>query len=196
MSETLHFSSPHFELISTFVLLITNMKKLFSWTWTYTIIQAIWWTWEYISDYRQVAESLHGDAFRRILKSYLKMNAKIDWLGRVYGVVNPAINENGQLDFNSMVFEIDGVNTNNNTWVENWLYKQMITVENVFGLEQSGFFDMISAETRHVGPENADNFLIIFDIASRKEMSKRWKRVIWQTLIEGGLILSLLYMII
>ena len=168
------------------------MKKLFSWTWTYAIIQAIWWTWEYISDYRQVAESLHGDAFRRILKSYLKMNAKIDWLGRVYGIVNPAINENGQLDFNSMVFEIDGVNTNNNTWVENWLYKQMITVENVFGLEQSGFFDMISAETRHVGPENADNFLIIFDIASRKEMSKRWKRVIWQTLIEGGLILSLM----
>lgn len=171
------------------------MKKLFSWTLTSALVRAIWWTWEYVSDHRTVAVSLHGDAFRRILKSYLKMDAKIDWLGRVYGVVNPAINENGQLDFNSMVFEIDGINTNNNTWVENWLYKQMITVENVYGLENTGFFDMISADTRHVGPANADNYLIIFDIASRKEMSKRWKRVIWQTILYGIIISIIFYTI-
>lgn len=170
------------------------MKKLYTWTLIASIIRAIYWTVEYIQDYRDVSESLHGEAFRRVLKSYLKMNAKTDWLGRVYGVVNPAINEKGQLDFNSMVFEIDGVNTNNNTWVENWLYKQMLLVENVFGLESTGFFETISAETRHVGPENADNFLIIFDIASRKEMSRRWKRVLIQSLVYGilaGLILVL-----
>lgn len=157
--------------------------KFFKISLLYALYSAIKWTWEYIQDRKLVLESLHSDAFKRILKSYLKMNAKIDWLGRVYGIVNPAINEKGEVDFNSMVFEIDGINTNNNTWVENWLYKQMILVENVFNLEKTGFFDMISVDIHHVGPKNADNFLVIFDIASRKKFSSKWKRVAWQTLL-------------
>ena len=161
------------------------MKKLFSWTLTYSFISAIYWLYEYAIDWNRVHESLHGDAFRLILKKYLRMNAKIDWLGRVYGIVNPAINEKGEFDFNGMVFEIDGANTNNNTWIENWLYKQMILVENVFGLERTGFFDIISAETRHVGPINADNYLVIFDIVSRKMMSKKWRRVLGQSILYG-----------
>lgn len=180
-------------LLSFFYFLI--MKKLYTWTLIASIVRAIYWTIEYIQDYAHVSEALHGDAFKRILKTYLKMNAKVDWLGRVYGVVNPAINEKGQVDFNNMVFELDGVNTNNDTWVENWLYKQMLLVENVFGLESTGFFEAITAETRHVGPDNADNYLIIFDIASRKMMASKWKRVIWQSIFYSIIIL-ITYLII
>lgn len=171
------------------------MKKLLNWTLISAIIYAVQWTIEYIQDYNAVNEALHGSAFKRILKSYLNMNAKVDWLGRVYGIVNPVINSNGKLDFSSMILEIDGINTNNNTWVENWLYKQMILVENVFGLETTGFFDTISVSANHVGPENGDNYLIIFDIASRKEMSRRWKRVMKQLLVYI-IIISLIMIII
>ena len=56
----------------------------------------------------------------------------------------------------------------------------MILVNNIFDVQKTGFFDIIDANVKHVGPENADNYLIVFDIASRKEMVRRWKRVLLQ----------------
>ena len=159
------------------------IRKFTNWTLVSSLIRAIYWTFCYIKDWRLVEESLHGDGFRSLLKHYLKMDSRIDWIGRVYGVVNPAINEKGEFDYNGMVFELNGVNTNNKTWVENWLYKQMILVNNIFDVQKTGFFDIIDANVKHVGPENADNYLIVFDIASRKEMVRRWKRVILQSIV-------------
>lgn len=159
------------------------IRKFTNWTLVSSLIRAIYWTFCYIKDWRLVEESLHGNGFRSLLKHYLKMDSRIDWLGRVYGVVNPAINEKGEFDYNGMVFELNGVNTNNQTWVENWLYKQMILVNNIFDVQKTGFFDIIDANIKHVGPENADNYLIVFDIASRKEMVRRWKRVILQSIV-------------
>ena len=159
------------------------IRKFTNWTLVSSLIRAIYWTFCYIKDWRLVEESLHGDGFRSLLKHYLKMDSRIDWLGRVYGVVNPAINEKGEFDYNGMVFELNGVNTNNQTWVENWLYKQMILVNNIFDVQKTGFFDIIDANVKHVGPENADNYLIVVDIASRKEMVRRWKRVILQSIV-------------
>lgn len=158
------------------------IRKFTNWTLVSSLIRAIYWTFCYIKDWRLVEESLHGDGFRSLLKHYLKMDSRIDWLGRVYGVVNPAINEKGEFDYNGMVFELNGVNTNNQTWVENWLYKQMILVNNIFDVQKTGFFDIIDAKVKHVGPENADNYLIVFDIASRKEMVRRWRRVLLQSI--------------
>lgn len=171
------------------------IRKLTNWTLISAVIRAVYWTCCYIKDWSSANEALHGNAFRSLLKNYLKMDSRIDWLGRVYGVVNPAINEKGEFDYNGMVFELDGINTNTETWVENWLYKQMILVNNVFDVQKTGFFDIIDAQVKHVGPENADNYLVVFDIASRKEMSRRWKRVI----IQGAfymMIVGLIMMII
>lgn len=158
-------------------------KKLTSWTLTAAIVNAIRWTVYYIKDWNEVEESFHGRAFFMLLKKYLRMDPRIDWLGRVYGVVNPAITEDGTFDYNGMVFEMDGINTNNNTWVENWLYKQMILVTNVFDMQKSGMFDIIDVKVTHVGPENADNHLVVFDIASRKQMARFWKRTVWQSIL-------------
>ena len=171
------------------------LYKLTSWTLTASIVRMICWLVYYMKDWRAVEEPLHGPAFRSLLKHYLKMDSRIDWLGRVYGVVNPAINEKGEFDYNGMVFEIDGIHTNNQTWVENWLYKQMILVNNVFDVQRSGFFDIIDADIKHVGPENADNYLVVFDIASRKELFRRVRRVIMQSVFYIVLF-SILYMII
>ena len=170
------------------------IRKLTNWMLTSAVIRAVYWTCCYIKDWSSVNEALHGNAFHSLLKNYLKMDSRIDWLGRVYGVVNPAINEKGEFDYNGMVFELDGINTNTETWVENWLYKQMILVNNVFDVQKTGFFDIIDAQVKHVGPENADNYLVIFDIASRKEMCRRWKRVIVQSIfymIITGLIMMI-----
>ena len=171
------------------------IRKFINWTLVSSLIRAIYWTFCYIKDWRLVEESLHGNGFRSLLKHYLKMDSRIDWLGRVYGVVNPAINEKGEFDYNGMVFELNGVNTNNQTWVENWLYKQMILVNNIFDVQKTGFFDIIDANVKHVGPENADNYLIVFDIASRKEMVRRWKRVLLQGIGYAAVVVIVLLVI-
>lgn len=169
-------------------------SKLFCWTLTSALYNAVYWTCCYIKDWYTVEQSLHGEGFKALLKSYLKLDARVDWLGRVYGVTNPAINEKGEFDYNSMIFELDGVRTNNQKWVENWLYKQMLLVDNVFDVHKTGFFDVIDAKVEHVGPPNADNYLIVFDIASRKEMSRWWKKaaahaVLYAVLVVGYIIL-------
>ena len=149
------------------------IRKFTNWTLVSSLIRAIYWTSCYIKDWRLVEESLHGDGFRSLLKHYLKMDSRIDWLGRVYGVVNPAINEKGDFDYNGMVFELNGVNTNNQTWVENWLYKQMILVNNIFDVQKTGFFDIIDANVKHVGPENLSSISAGNALSTTK--TKRYK---------------------
>lgn len=163
------------------------MKKLFykltSWTLIYNICSMFKWSYLYIKDYGSVYDVLHGDAFARILRTYLRMNPRKDWLGRLYGIVNPNLKEDGTFDFNNVVFELDGVNTNTHSYVENWFYKQMLLVNNVFGMQHTGFFDMITADVEHVGPEDHDNYLVVFDIASRQMMCKQLKRVLKQSIL-------------
>ena len=83
-------------------------------------------------------------------------------------MVNPAIDINGNIDFGSQIIEFteDGMSTDN--YVKSWVLKQMSLIKSVFNLQQSGFFDYISAEFKHVGPENGDNWLVVFDLVDRK----------------------------
>lgn len=160
------------------------LKKLVSWTLIYNICSFVEWTFYYIKDaFGTVGETLHGNGFYRILKTYLHMNPKKDWLGRVYGVINPNLDENGNFDFNNVIFEMDGVNTNTRSYVENWLYKQMILVNNVFNMDKTNFFEYINMELEHVGPIEHDNYLVIFDLVSRKNMMQKLKRIIKQSIL-------------
>ena len=56
-------------------------------------------------------------------------------------------------------------------------------VSALYKLENSGFFDLIGVEFRHVGPQNADNYLVIFDIVSRKEMASYFKSTVIHSLV-------------
>ena len=69
---------------------------------------------------------------------------------------------------------IDGDNTNTNEWVKAWAYKQLRLVAQLFKIEK--LYDYINVEFTHVGPENFDNYLIVFDIVSRKVLADSVKR--------------------
>ena len=43
----------------------------------------------------------------------------------------------------------------------------------------------ISLDIKHVGPSIGDNYLLVFDIASRRNITKYFKQTIIQTLIYG-----------
>ena len=147
------------------------ISRIFQLTLLYKIISLFKWIYQYIKDYGYVADTLYSHEFNLVLKKYLNVEFSTDWLGRLYGVINPSIDVNGKLDFTNMIIELNDDLTNNNTYVKHWVYRQLSMVSALYKLENSGFFDIIGVEFRHVGPQNADNYLVIFDIVSRKEMT-------------------------
>lgn len=150
-------------------------KALVSWTLTYKILAMFEALYYYIKERNIISETFYSHHFLMIIKKYLKCDLEKDWLGRLYGVINPYIDINGKLDITSMIVELDGEFTNNEEQLKNWIYKQMQLVSSLFKIEN--LYSYISLDIRHVGPINHDNYLIIFDITSRKYFSYCFKRV-------------------
>jgi hypothetical protein len=130
---------------------------------------------QYYKDKKLISDTFYGPAFKKVINQYLKTDLKKDWIGRLYGVVNPTIH-NGELDFNNMIVEIDGDNTNNNEYVKHWVYKQMQLISNLFKIEK--LYDYIDIDFSHVGPINMDNYLVVFDIVSRKIKAESGKSLL------------------
>lgn len=156
------------------------LKKLFSYTLLYKIYLNFILLKEYIDDYDYVSESLYSEAFSKILEKYLNLKVKKDWIGRIYGVINPNLDINGNVNFANTIIEIDGNNTNSNEYVKNWIYKQMNMVKYVFKLDESGFFDYIGCDIEHVGPKEHDNYLVVFYIVSQKALLQNVKKTFKQ----------------
>lgn len=127
--------------------------------------------YQYERDKHNIAKPFYSEDFKKILKDYLGVNFKRDWVGRLYGVLNPYINSKGKVDFSNTILEIDGHNTNDTEYVKHWIVDQMVLVGNLFKTQVTKLYTYIDFDIRHVGPLNADNFLVTFDIVSRKEFA-------------------------
>ena len=68
---------------------------------------------DYLKDYEYVSDSFYSDAFKTVIKEYLNVDIKKDWIGRLYGIANPNMNDNGKFDITRTIIELDGDNTNN-----------------------------------------------------------------------------------
>ena len=137
---------------------------------TYSLIESIY---TYNKEYNYIKDTFYSDEFKLVLKKYLKVNIKKDWIGRLYGVINPMVDTNGNLDVNSVVIELDGMNTNNMEYVQVWIHKQLKLIADLFQINK--LYDYIDLELNKVGPKELDNYLLIFDIVSRKEMINKLK---------------------
>lgn len=137
--------------------------------------------WNYITDMSYISETLYSKEFNTVLKRYLHTDFNRDWIGRLYGVVNPSIDIDGKLDISGTIIEIDGASTNNIEYLKNWIFTQMQLISNLFKV--SKLYDYIGVDIKHVGPINADNYLVVFDVVSRRETSYWMKRVLLQFII-------------
>lgn len=157
------------------------LKKIGSNTLTWRLVMLIQSIYRYITDMSYISDTLYSKEFLTVLKQYLRISIKKDWIGRLYGVINPYIDIDGKIDFNNTIIEIDGDNTNSNEYVKNWVYRQFNLIDNLFKINK--LYDYINVDIKHVGPLNADNYLIIIDVVSRKEMTYMLKRVLKQTIL-------------
>lgn len=168
-------------------------KKILSNFLIYKILAFIESIYNYIKDYNLISDTFYSDQFKLVIKRYLKCEIDKDWIGRLYGIINPNIDINGKLDISGMIIEIDDQNTNNSEFVKNWIYRQMEMISSLFKIEK--LYDYISLSITHVGPKNHDNYLIVFDITSRKYMSYCFKRMLKHALVYA-IIVGLLIIIL
>lgn len=157
------------------------MKKIATSTLSWNIVLLIQSIHRYVTDLSYISDTLYSKEFNTVLSRYLHINMKKDWIGRLYGVINPYIDIDGKIDFNNTIIEIDGDNTNSNEYVKNWIYRQFNLISNLFKIQK--LYDYINVDIQQVGPVNADNYLIVIDVVSRKEMAQYLKRVLKQTII-------------
>ena len=157
------------------------LKKIGSNTLTWRLVMLVQSIYRYITDMSYISDTLYSKEFLTVLKQYLRISIKKDWIGRLYGVINPYIDIDGKIDFNNTIIEIDGDNTNSNEYVKNWVYRQFNLIDNLFKINK--LYDYINVDIKHVGPLNADNYLIVIDVVSRKEMTYVLKRVLKQTIL-------------
>ena len=152
------------------------LRNLFYKTFLGRLTNTIKSLYNYIKDYEYISDTLYSEAFKLVLKEYLNVDIRKDWIGRLYGVVNPNIDENGKYDFSRTVIEFDDENTNNEEYVKHWAHKQLYIIGEVFKIEN--LYHFIDLEFKHVGPDIADNYLLVFDIVSRKEFTKNLKQML------------------
>ena len=143
----------------------------------------IYRTYDFLRNYRyyrnvrkSVKDIFYSDDFKMLVKQYLNVELDKDWLGRLYGVINPNIDIEGNLNVNNVIIEIDGNNTNTDEYVKIWLYRQLNLMGQLFNMKN--FYTNINMEIEHVGPITQDNYLIIFDIEGRQEMSGSFKKLV------------------
>jgi len=157
------------------------LKTIFSYTLISKAYNTLKYLNQYISDRIKIGEIFYGDSFKNLMKQYINIDLDKDWLGRLYGVINPNIDINGKFNVNNMIIEINGTATNNLEQLKIWTYRQMTLIGELFHLH--GLYDYIDIDFKHVGPLNADNYLLIFDIASRQRFTYFLKKFVKQSIL-------------
>lgn len=111
-----------------------------------------------------------------VIAKYLNVQLDKDWLGRLYGVINPNMDINGNLNVSNVIIELDGDETNTDKYVKNWIYRQLNLMGQLFNMRN--LYTNINLDIEPVGPDTDDNYLIVFDIVDREEMGKAFKRLL------------------
>jgi len=156
---------------------------MLSWTWTaktYNLFKSLF---IYLKERKIIGKYFYSNEFATIIKHYTNLTLSKDWIGRLYGVINPAIDIHGNINMSNTIIEIDGDNTNNNEYLKNWIYKQLHLIASVFNMKN--LYTYIDMDIKHVGPLEADNYLIVFDIVSRKGLSEAFKTWFIHTVVYG-----------
>jgi hypothetical protein len=158
---------------------------MFKWLWKHSflfyLVNFLKYAIENRSDKKQFGYTLTKGMFPLIAKKYLNVDLEKDWVGRMYGIINPNVDINGNFDPGTMIIEMDGENTNNNEYVNTWIYKQLRLMSSIFSLK--GLYDKLTIDIKHVGPEEFDNYLVVFDFESRQNKVHYRKKLLLRILV-------------
>lgn len=106
------------------------------------------------------------------LSSIFKANFKTDWIGRVYAVLNPNLDENGQYSPNTQIFEYGSDGLNNDRMVEQWVMEKMVIISDF--IRTNNLFEILTYSLKKI--DKYDNYLFILEPITLQDCLKSSKR--------------------
>lgn len=104
------------------------------------------------------------------LSNLFGVNFRIDWIGRIYAVINPTIN-NGEYDSNTIIYEYDENGLRADAFVEQKIIEKMKIASNF--IKAKNLFDLLTYKIKKI--DNYDNYLFIIQPITLEELIKRTK---------------------
>ena len=110
----------------------------------------------YIKYWRILSKAYKDEDLIAKLEFIFKTNFRMDWVGRIYTVLNPNISEN-KFDTNKQIFEYNERGLVNDVYIEQWIMTQLNIILNF--IQTNNLFDMLSYDIKKL--DDYDNYLFI-----------------------------------
>jgi hypothetical protein len=95
----------------------------------------------------------------------------MDWVGRVYAILNPNI-VNNEMDYNVQIFEYGENGLTNEPYVEKWIMTKFNVIREF--VMTNNLFDLLTYEIKKL--DDYDNYLLIIKPITFDEC-KRWTKI-------------------
>ena len=120
------------------------------------------------------------------LSKLFNTNFKIDWIGRMYTVINPNLID-GIYDASSQIFEYDERGLSNDAYIERFIMQKLSIASNY--IKANNLFDLLTYEIKKL--DEYDNYLFIIKPITLDDFVKNSKRfgILLTSLLIAGLIL-------
>ena len=120
------------------------------------------------------------------LSKLFNTNFKIDWIGRMYTVINPNLID-GIYDASSQIFEYDERRLSNDAYIERFIMQKLNIASNY--IKANNLFDLLTYEIKKL--DDYDNYLFIIKPITLDDFVKNSKRfgILLVSLFIAGLIL-------
>ena len=106
------------------------------------------------------------------LSQIFKTNFKIDWIGRVYAVLNPNLDENGNYSPNTQIFEYGEKGLDNEKMVEQWVMEKLVVISEF--IQTNNLFELLTYSIKKL--DKYDNYLFILEPVTLGDCMKWSKR--------------------
>ena len=105
------------------------------------------------------------------LSKLFNTNFKIDWIGRMYTVINPNLID-GIYDASSQIFEYDERGLSNDAYIERFIMQKLNIASNY--IKANNLFDLLTYEIKKL--DDYDNYLFIIKPITLDDFVKNSKR--------------------
>lgn len=149
-----------------------------------------------IYNYCRVAKEVKGLCKEGLLNQFSQLYGvpfKIDHAGRIYAVVNPAL-QNIQADGSSQIFEFGENGLSDRTYISQWVMLKLTAVEKL--MTAHNLLDVLTFDIREIliDGQPSGSYAVIFSPVGFKEFDHGWKNLAWTSLcaILSGVFIFLL----
>lgn len=138
---------------------------------TYLFIKHFYLNWKYTKILKRVYKD---ENLLDNLSKLFNVPFKIDWIGRVYAIFNPHI-QDGIFNPNNQIYEYDENGLSNKAYVESYIMNQLNIAKRF--IQTSNLFDLLTYKIEKI--DENDNYLFIMQPITYDDFKIATKRFIW-----------------